>query len=69
MSCYTVEQPSSHMTLCYHSSVVLSNLVVLFAEAARPNIGFKDLEFNHVNHEFQTWNREDDKELTRFLCR
>lgn len=49
-----MEQLSSHMTLCYHSSVVLSNLVVLFTEAARPNIGFRDLEFNHVNYEFQT---------------
>lgn len=56
MSCFTVEQPRSHWTdpLLSHNSVVLSNLVVLFTEAARPSIGFRDLGFNHVNYEFQT---------------
>lgn len=56
MSCLTVEQPRSHRTdpSLPHSSVVLSNLVVLFTETERPSIGFKELEFNHVNYEFQT---------------
>lgn len=46
-------QPSSHITLCSNSSVVLSHLVVLCVEAARPRVGFRDLEFNHVSIKFQ----------------